>query len=261
MGVYQLQLKYCMRLSLLYGKVVFAIFLLVFVGCSSMHEVFDESHSARSKSLEEIKRCHGSVEYYPDMELVRNSHVEKFIEFYSQRPRTIKVALERRVSYDGMIEALFHQFGVPETLINVALIESHFNPKAQSPAGAGGMWQFMPYNARMYGLVVNEKRDERLNIELSTKAACMYMVDLYHEFGDWYLALAAYNAGPARIRRAVNEGKTRDYFKLVDKGLLNKENSEFVSKVIATTIISRKPDKYGIKVAKLPVSYAAERSS
>jgi len=223
-----------------------------------MDEVFYEGHS---RSLEEIKRSHGSVSYHPDMVLVRNAQVEKFINFYAKNPQTIKVAIERRVSYDGMIESLFHQYGVPETLINVALVESNFHSQARSPAGAGGMWQFMPYTARAYGLVVSDKRDDRFNVELSTKAACMYMVDLYYQFDDWYLALAAYNAGPSKIRSAIREGGTRDYFKLVEKGLLNKENSEFVAKVIAATVVSKKPDEYGIKVARLPISYASERAS
>ena len=260
-GGYKLQLKYRMKLNLLYGKVVFAIFLLIFVGCSSMNEVFNEGASARSKSLDEIKRSNGSVAYYPNMELVRNSQVEKFINFYVKNPRTIKVALERRVSYEGMIESLFHQYGVPEALISVAFVESHFNSKAKSPAGASGMWQFMPYTAKAYGLVVNNKRDDRFNVELSTKAACMYMVDLYSQFDDWYLALAAYNAGPSKVRQAIREGKSRDYFKLVEKGVLNKENSEFVAKVIAAAVVSKKPDEYGVKIAKLPVSYSAEKES
>jgi len=250
-----------MKLNLLCVNVVFAIFLLVFAGCSSMDDVFDKGAAARPKSLKEIKRSHGSVEYYPSMELVRNAHVEKFINFYAKNPRTIKVALERRVSYEGMIESLFHQYGVPEALISVAFVESHFNPKAKSPAGAGGMWQFMPYTAKAYGLVVSDKRDDRFNVELSTKAACMYMVDLYSQFDDWYLALAAYNAGPSRIRRAMREGNTRDYFKMVEKGLLNKENSEFVAKVIAAAVVSKRPDEYGVKVARLPVSYSTEKES
>ena len=226
-----------------------------------MDSVFDEGAPVRPKSLEEIKRSYGTVEYYPRMELVRNSQVEKFIDFYTKNPRTIRVALERRVSYEGMIEALFHQYGVPEALINVAFVESNFNSNAKSSAGAGGMWQFMPYTAKAYGLVVNDRRDDRFNVELSTKAACMYMVDLYSQFDDWYLALAAYNAGPSRIKQAIREGNTRDYFKLVEKGILNKENSEFVAKVIAATVISKKPDEYGIKVAKLPVSYSSEKKS
>ncbi|MDR2337972.1 MAG: lytic transglycosylase domain-containing protein [Deltaproteobacteria bacterium] len=244
-----------MKLNFLYGKIFFTLFFLIFASCSSIHEVFnddDEVDLARVKSPEEIKRYYGSVNYYPDMELVRNSQVQKFIDFYTKKPRTIKVSLERRISYEGVIESLFHQFGVPETLINVALVESNFNPNVKSHAGAGGMWQFMPYTAQKYGLVVNDTRDDRLNVELSTKAACMYLVDLYHKFDDWYLALAAYNAGPARVRRAINEGKSRDYFTLVRKGLLSKENSEFVARVIAVTVITRSPDKYGIKIAKLP---------
>ena len=250
-----------MKLSLLYGKVVLAGLLLVLVGCSSMDEVFDRGASSRPRSLEEIKHSNGSVPYYPSMELVRNSQVEKFINFYAKNPRTTKVALERRVSYEGMIESLFHQYGVPEALISVAFVESHFNSKAKSPAGAGGMWQFMPYTAKAYGLVVSGGRDDRFNVELSTKAACMYMVDLYSQFDDWYLALAAYNAGPSKIRQAIKEGNTRDYFKLVEKGMLNKENSEFVAKVIAAAVVSKKPDKYGIKVAKLPVSYSSQTES
>lgn len=246
----------CVRIP--YGKV--ALFFLIFVSCSSIHDVpVDETTFARVKSQEEVKFHYGPVDVYPDMELVHNAQVDKFIKFYSARSKTIKVSLERRMAYNGIIESLFHQFGVPETLVNVALIESNFNPDAKSPAGAKGLWQFMGYTAKKYGLVVNDVRDDRLNVELSTKAACMYMVDLYHMFDDWYLALAAYNAGPTRVRKAVREGKTKDYWALVQKGLLSKENSEFVAKVIAVTVISRDLEKYGITVAQWE-QYLAMRS-
>lgn len=108
----------------------------------------------------------------------------------------------------------FEAEGVPAELLAVGWVESRFNPAALSPKGARGAWQFMPETARRYGLQVGDGRDDRTDLALSTRAAARHLADLYRQFGDWPLALAAYNAGADRVEASIVRGRTRDFWKL-----------------------------------------------
>lgn len=114
----------------------------------------------------------------------------------------------------------------------VAQVESGFNPWAVSPKGAAGLWQFMPETARRYGLEVHPKHDERFLPLKSAQAAARYLRDLQAQFGDWLLALAAYNAGEGRVQSLIDRTGIRDFWTMARRRLLPRETIEYVPKVL-----------------------------
>lgn len=179
-------------------------------------------------------------------ESLSRPEVLRFVEHYTGvRRRFMAQALERRRRYRAVIDPILVRHGLPLELSSVALVESGFNPIARSPSGAVGMWQLMKTTARGLGLSVSWFVDERRNIEKSTSAAARYLLELRQLFGDWPLALAAYNGGMSRVRGAVRSGGTRDFYELAARGFFYRETREYVPKVYAAMIISRSPRAYG----------------
>jgi hypothetical protein len=127
---------------------------------------------------------------------------------------------------------IFLEEGVPLELLAVAEVESAFNPQALSPKGARGIWQFMPATAERFGLRVNSELDERTSPSRSTRAAARYLRVLFTRFGNWQLALAAYNAGEGRVDAAIERGGTRDFRRLVELRLLPEETRRYVPAVL-----------------------------
>ena len=132
-------------------------------------------------------------------------------------------------SWELMVKT-FEAEGVPAELLAVGWVESRFNPRALSPKGARGAWQFMPETARRYGLEVRDSRDDRTDLALSTRAAARHLADLYRRFGDWPLALAAYNAGAERVEAATTRAGTRDFWSL--RPWLPAETQDYVPAVL-----------------------------
>lgn len=152
------------------------------------------------------------------------------------------------------IERIFSEQGVPAELSYLCLVESGARPDAVSPSGAVGYWQFMPDTARRFGLQVNRYVDERKNLEKSTLAAASYLKHLYAMFGDWYLAIAAYNAGEGTVMRLMQAHRLRSYWD-IDAGMAIKyETIDFVPKYIATVIIAHTYERYGLKPPSSPLS-------
>lgn len=137
--------------------------------------------------------------------------------------------------YFNLIDNIFTQYGLPKELKYLAVIESNLSTAATSWVGAGGPWQFMPYTARDYGLVVNENYDERRDYFKSTHAAAKYLLQLYKEMHDWLLVIAAYNGGPGRVYSAIKKSGSRDFWKL--QYHLPAESRNHVKKFIATQYI------------------------
>ncbi|HYX68791.1 MAG TPA: lytic transglycosylase domain-containing protein [Terriglobales bacterium] len=131
-----------------------------------------------------------------------------------------------------LVAPILRSEGIPPELIAVLRVESAGDPLALSPKGARGLWQFMPETARRYGLRVDAERDDRLDLELSTRAAARYLRDLHQRFGEWPLALAAYNAGTLQVERAVRRGGTPDFWRLSAQGLLPQETRAYVPAVL-----------------------------
>lgn len=148
----------------------------------------------------------------------------------AQRAERVSAAVQRVQQLRPRIDPILRAEGVPPELIAVALVESGGRTMAASPKGARGVWQFMPETARRYGLVVSAKRDERVELEKSTGAASRYLRDLYRQFGDWPLALAAYNAGEQAVERAVGRSGRQDYLTIAR--LLPLETRNYVPAVL-----------------------------
>jgi membrane-bound lytic murein transglycosylase D len=177
-----------------------------------------------------------------------DSWVSKFTTSKSLKPQ-FAIWLERKSKYEPMISAKLTERSMPQDLIYLAMIESGFNPKAKSPAAAGGLWQFISETGRRYGLTVNTRVDERNHPDKATEAALSYLSDLHDRFGSWYLAAAAYNTGENRVGRLMKQvtgkekGTDADYYRI--SHLLPKETREYVPMMIAAARIGKDPVKYG----------------
>ena len=149
---------------------------------------------------------------------------------------------------EALILPELERIGVPMEFYYLAMIESGFNLKAKSKAAASGTWQFMSQTAKYYGLRVDKYIDERKDPVKSSRAAAALLKDLYNKFSDWYLAMAAYNAGPQRVATAINLGKSRDFWTLARGGFLPKETIQYVPRWIAAYTIGSKPAVYGFQL-------------
>lgn len=142
-----------------------------------------------------------------------------------------------------IIEPILQKYNVPDDFKYLAVIESAL-VNAVSPAGARGVWQFMPQTAREIGMEVNEMVDERYHLEKSTEAACKYLLDAKAKFGSWTLAAASYNGGMTGVNKQIEMQKVPTYYDL----LLNDETSRYVFRILALKEIMKNPAKYGFSV-------------
>ncbi|HKZ46946.1 MAG TPA: transglycosylase SLT domain-containing protein, partial [Thermodesulfobacteriota bacterium] len=179
--------------------------------------------------------------------VVVNDKVEFFIKYFQTRGRKyFEKWLARSEMYLPMLKDIFGQNGLPEDLAYLALIESGFNPNARSRARAVGMWQFMKWTGKKYGLKADLWVDERKDPEKATRAAAKYLKDLYGIFNSWHLAAASYNAGEGRILRAMKKHKTDDFWIVAkQKKTLKRETRDYIPKYIAAMLIAKEPAKYG----------------
>ena len=186
--------------------------------------------------------------------LVTNTQVESYIRYFQGKGRKgFNVWLKRYVQYKDIILPILEEYDLPEELIVVSMIEAGLDPKAISRAKAVGLWQFMYSTGKEYGLNRNWYIDERQDIIKSTHAAAKYFKDLYKEFEDWYLVLAAYNGGWGRLNRALKLHETSDYWQLYS---LPKETKNYIPYFLSAAIIVNNPEKYGFKIPKSnPLKY------
>jgi membrane-bound lytic murein transglycosylase D len=197
--------------------------------------------NVKAKAEAEIKSTHS------DLPLMMTDQVAGYINYFSNRGRgTIERALSRSGQYDEMIRRTLKQEGVPQDLIFLAQAESGFHPLAVSRAGARGIWQFMASRAKGYGLERNWWMDERQDPEKATRAAAHHLHDLYNQFGDWYLAMAAYNSGPGTVQSAVKRTGYADFWELYRRNVLPKETRNYVPIILAVTIMAKNPEQYGL---------------
>jgi membrane-bound lytic murein transglycosylase D len=181
-----------------------------------------------------------------DFPVTMNRQVKYYLDFFTGKHReNFAIWLTRSGRYLPMIHEHLRAAGLPEDLVYLAMIESGYNERAYSRAKAVGIWQFIKSTGRSYGLVINNYVDERRDPVKSTQAAVSYLSELYNEFDSWYLAVAAYNAGEGKIRRAIKKYKTTDFWEIAQGRYLKLETKRYVPKLIAAIIIAKNPAKYG----------------
>jgi membrane-bound lytic murein transglycosylase D len=208
--------------------------------------------NVKAKAQAEIKSTHS------DLPLMMTDQVAGYISYFSNRGRgTFERAFARSGRYREMMLPILKQEGVPQDLIYLAQAESGFHPLAVSRAGARGIWQFMGSRARGYGLQRNLWVDDRQDPVKSTRAAARHLKDLYTQFGDWYLAMAAYNSGPGTVQAAVKRTGYADFWELYRRNVLPRETRNYVPIILAVTIMTKNLSQYGFEDVSLdePLSY------
>ena len=182
-----------------------------------------------------------------DLPLMMTDQVAGFISYFSGKGRGgFERAIARSGRYRDMMLSVLKQEGVPQDLIYLAQAESGFHPLAVSRAGARGIWQFMASRGRGYGLQRTQFLDDRQDPVKSTRAAARHLKDLYNQFGDWYLAMAAYNSGPGNVQAAVRRTGFADFWELYRRNVLPKETRNYVPIILAVTIMAKNPSQYGL---------------
>ena len=183
-----------------------------------------------------------------DLPLTVNDEVLSFLNFF-QTPKgrdIVENGLRRGGRYRDMILRVLKEEGLPQDLIYLAQAESAFQPLALSRAGARGIWQFVAYRGQQYGLRHTWWIDERQDPEKATRAAAQHLRDLYGLFGDWYLAMAAYNCGPGNVQKAIERTGYADFWELYNRKALPRETKNYVPIIIALTLIAKDAAHYNI---------------
>jgi membrane-bound lytic murein transglycosylase D len=200
---------------------------------------------------ERAQRELGSVR--SDLPLVSNDYVDGVLTYFQGRGRAyIETILQREGLYQPLISQVLRKEGLPQDLIYLAAGESAFKPLAVSRKGARGIWQFMLGTGELYGLKKDRWVDERFDPVKSTDAAARHLKDLYQQFGDWFLAMAAYDSGPLNVQRAIEKTGYADYWKLRELHALPKETENYVPIFLAIAMIAKDPQAYGFNVQPDP---------
>ena len=203
---------------------------------------FPVDPNIKAQAAAEVRQTHS------DLPLMMNDYIASYISYFSSRGKgTLANGMSRSGKYREMIQRVLKEEGVPQDLIYLAQAESGFKAVALSRAGARGMWQFMASRASGYGLERSWWVDERQDPEKATHAAAHHLKDLYNMFGDWYLAMAAYNSGPLTVQRAVERTGYADFWELYKRNVLPHETRNYVPIIIAITIMSKNPQQYGLE--------------
>lgn len=199
------------------------------------------------QALQSVQDVHCNLDDY-----ARERIRDQFIHLHHSMPDTVDRWLERSEHYLPYARSIFRDRGLPEELAYLPFIESGFNPRAYSHAGAAGMWQFMPFTGRKYGLRVDNWMDERRDPYRATIAAADYLEFLYSLFGDWTLALAAYNCGEGKMLRAVEVTGGRNFFEVAERNhmlsgsaRLRQETMDYVPRFMAMMKIAENLELLG----------------
>jgi membrane-bound lytic murein transglycosylase D len=189
-----------------------------------------------------------------DLPLTVNDQVLSFLNFF-QTPRgraIVETGLRRAGRFRDMISRVLQEEGLPQDLIYLAQAESAFQPLALSRAGARGIWQFVAWRGNQYGLRHTWWVDERQDPEKATRAAAHHLRDLYAIYGDWYLAMAAYNCGPGNVQKGIERTGYADFWELYKRNVLPRETKNYVPIIVALTLIAKDAAHYGIQADPEP---------
>ena len=204
---------------------------------------FPTDPNLRPKVKEEIE---ATVSQLP---LEENDAVLSYIHYLStdRGRKSLMAGLRHAGRYRALIQRILDDEGVPQELIYLAQVESGFLPRARSYKKAVGMWQFVQFRGREYGLNQTAITDDRMDPERATRAAARHLHDLYVMFGDWYLAMAAYNCGPGCVDHAVQRTGYADFWELRDRNALPRDTKNYVPLIIAITIMAKNPKDYNLE--------------
>lgn len=204
------------------------------------------THDYVKEELQSVK-----MPFYPKY----SSGIKRWIKRHITRGgASFEVMLGKAKYYFPIFEYHLEKAGLPKELKYLAMVESGLYPTIESPVGAVGLWQFMPQTARHYKLQINEYVDERRDPYRATESAVKLLGDLYKQFKDWELVLAAYNCGPGRVRRAIRAAGSKDYNRI--KGYLPKQTREYLIKYVASTFVGEKHRILGLKPRKVMIEHS-----
>lgn len=236
------KLKLLIPLVLVFNVIVFVLILSSATTENKDESLVDETEytsvpipDSVSFAGEKMPLSQFDVKEALDRELLSNAY------FHSQTIRYIKLAPR----YFSIIEPILKEKGIPDDFKYLAVAESGFNPRAESPANAVGFWQFLKGTAQDYGLEINSEIDERYHVEKSTYAACDYLRDAYDLYGSWTMVAASYNSGMNGINRQIIRQKTESYYDL----LLVEETQRYVYRIVALKLILENPEVYNFKIS------------
>ena len=200
----------------------------------------DDLDSAGTEALSKLQ--------LPDLKISITRRTLKYVRFFTRTDRgrgMFETWLKRSGRYQEMIQRELRDRRLPEDLMWVAMIESGFDPRAKSPAGAVGLWQFMPATGEVYGLHITKNMDQRKNPRLASQAAAHHLRDLYYRFGSWDLALAAYNMGYEQLLDRIDRYGTADFNELARQEALPSETAAYVPKIAAAAIVANNLEHFG----------------
>jgi membrane-bound lytic murein transglycosylase D len=190
----------------------------------------------------------------PDLKVSITRRTLKYVRFFTRTNRgrqMFETWLKRSGRYQDLVQSELREWRLPEDLIWVAMIESGFDPRVKSPAGAVGLWQFMPATGAVYGLEQNKYVDQRKNPKLATHAAAHHLRDLYLRFGSWDLALAAYNMGYEQLLDRIDRYGTADFNELARQEALPTETASYVPKIAAAALVANNLERFGFDQIEL----------
>lgn len=240
-------------------------FLTVFIVLSILVSVVFYSFGRQSKATDNIiqnttyiaepQRVHSlqisdklqfAGEDVPFVQFDVRENIDRELLAFTYMHSTTLMLVKRANLYFPIIEPILKEYGIPDDFKYLALIESHFNPRALSPVKAAGIWQFMDETGKRYGLEINSQVDERYDLKKATVAACKYLKESYDIYDDWIITAASYNGGRGRMTRELDRQKVLSFFDL----FLNEETTRYVYRIIASKEIISNPAKYGFCLRK-----------
>ncbi len=233
---------------------------------NSSEEELSDNETEVGNVTENFKEVYETFEELPPEVIVNlppdiNNQVAYFIHYYTTRgKRGLQKWFDRCGPFLPYFKAIFREYGIPEDLVYLALIESGCSPFAVSKAGAVGIWQFMRRTAKKYGLKINYWIDERKDFIKSTYAAARYLKDLYGLFKDWRPAIASYNLGEGNLLRILRRRNFEDYWQVMRSHKLPLETMAYLPQWMAITLIAKNPENYGFKpIPEKPIDYKIMR--